>query len=597
VTKRAHASLSEKPRSSTLSGAHVPAWWRGGVFAAATLASVGLFLVSRGKWSDALIDSGNVWIVPDTIARGELLYRDVVYWFGPFTPYVHGFLFRMFGSSYSTLVLAGVIGSLGALAALFFALGRVAPRSEALLWTALAIPALVFMPNSGGAILGMGYRIWHAATFGLLAIAVVSRPPEERRWWNAALGGVLAALAGLCRTEWGLVTLLGTGLAVFIGGEDRRKVWLDELRVAGAFLVVFGGTFGIFALAAGWESFVRDAPVVLANLPAETRSHVAVAGLSAWRDGIWTLVYSAATWLGLFFVVEILALRRADPQRARRRLPWLSFVLVLFALAAWRGAGYSGGLIWSAAPLICAASCLVGLRLRRQPAASALVGFGSLGLLLSHRRLFFIQDAAYVGPPLLFALVCAAGLCSIAVARERDGPSRARLRVGIAVTVLLLAAVAFGIRLFGYGRDDRVPLAGTARLLSARPDMARDIEGLSAAIRADSRGTQGLVVFPEGEVLNFLSRRRNPLRHKLYLPGYLNARNEGEILQELEMSAPAAVVIWRRTRGEYGAGTFGVDYGLRIRRWIAENYDRRSFRRTTSPDTSEFEYYVRRHSK
>jgi hypothetical protein len=575
----------------------VPAWRRGAVFAAATLASVGLLLVSRGKWSDALIDSGNVWIIPDTIARGELLYRDVVYWFGPFTPYVHGSLFRVFGSSYSTLILAGVIGSIGTLAALFYALGRVAPRSEALFWTALAIPALVFMPNSGGAILGMGYRMWHAATFGLLAVAVVSRPAVGRPWWNTALAGALAGLAGLCRTEWGLLTLLATGLAVFHREENRRKAWLDELRMAGAFLVVFGGTFGFFALAAGWESFVRDAPVVLANLPAETRSHVAVAGLSAWRDGIWTLVYSAATWLGLFFVVEILALRRADPQRARRRLPWLSAVLVLLALAAWRGAAHSGGLIWSAAPLVCAASCLVGLRMGRKPAASALIGFGSLGLLLSHRRLFFIQDAAYVGPPLLFALVCAAGLCAIAVERERDGPTRAKSRAGVAVAVLLLAAVAFGIRLFDYGRDDRVPIAGTAGLLSARPDMARDIEGLSAAIRADSSENEGLVVFPEGEVLNFLSGRRNPLRHKLYLPGYLNVRNEGEILHELEMSAPAAVVVWRRTRGEYGAGTFGVDYGLRIRRWIGENYDRRSFRRTASPNPSEFEYYVLRRSK
>jgi len=72
--------------------------------AALVLASVGLFLVSRGKWSDAIIDSGREWIVPDALARGDLLYRDVVYWFGPFTPYFHAAFFRIFGSSFSTLV-------------------------------------------------------------------------------------------------------------------------------------------------------------------------------------------------------------------------------------------------------------------------------------------------------------------------------------------------------------------------------------------------------------------------------------------------------------------------------------------------------------
>jgi hypothetical protein len=562
--------------------------------AALSLASIGLFLVSRGKWSDAIIDSGREWIVPDALARGDLLYRDVVYWFGPFTPYFHAAFFRIFGSSFATLVLAGIVGSLGVLAALYFALRRVTGKPEAALWTALAIPALVFMPNAGGSILGMGYRMWHAAAFGLLAVAVVTLPGERRRGWNAPLAGTLAALAGLCRTEWGLLTLLGVGLAVLKKEGDRRRLWEEELRVAGAFVIVFGGTLGLFALAAGWESLVRDAPVVLANLPAETRSHVGLPALSEWQGGIWTLLYSVAIWVGLFLLVEIVAVRRTDPSRARRRLPWLFSLLALFAVAALGGAARSAGLIWSAAPLVCAASCLVAIRLKRGPAASALIGFGSLGLLLSHRRLFFIQDAPYVGPPLLFALVCAGGLCAIVVAREGSGPAQASLRAGVAASVLFLTIVAFGIRVLQYRKDDRIPIKGTAGLLSAHPDLAGEIEGLSGAIRADSSATERLVVFPEGEILNFLAGRRNLLRHKLYLPGYVNAGNEGEIRRELEISPPASVVIWRRTRGEYGAGSFGVDYGRLIRRWIGENYDRRSFRAPASPVPSEFEYYVRR---
>jgi hypothetical protein len=166
----------------------------GGFVLAATAV---LAVLSRGKWSDALIDSGREWIVPDALARGQLLYRDVVYWFGLLTPYVHGALFRLFGSSFSTLVLAGSLSAVAALAALYAALTRVTERTAAALWTALAIPALVFMPNAGGAILGMGYRIWHAATLSLLAILVVSA--ESRGLRRIAAAGALCALAGLCR--------------------------------------------------------------------------------------------------------------------------------------------------------------------------------------------------------------------------------------------------------------------------------------------------------------------------------------------------------------------------------------------------------------
>src|SRR5262249_19627942 len=142
-------------------------------------ATVALFVVSRGKWSDPIIDSGREWIVPDALSRGQLLYRDVVYWFGPFTPYLHALFFRLLGSSFRTLVLAGIVSSVAILACLRWALRQVTDAAQANAWTALAIPWLIFMPAAGGAILGMGYRMWHAAGFGLLALTLVLRRRES----------------------------------------------------------------------------------------------------------------------------------------------------------------------------------------------------------------------------------------------------------------------------------------------------------------------------------------------------------------------------------------------------------------------------------
>ena len=73
-------------------------------------------------------------------------------------------------------------------------------------------------------------------------------------------------------------------------------------------------------------------------------------------------------------------------------------------------------------------------------------------------------------------------------------------------------------------------------------------------------------------MLNFLSGRPNPLRQKLYIPGYLTADNELALLDDLNRNRPRAIVIWNRPTGEYGRGSFGVDYAMRINRWIRENY-------------------------
>jgi len=131
----------------------------GSLLAMAIAATVALWVASSGKWSYAIVDSGREWIVPDCLARGEVLYRDIVYWFGPFTPYWHSLLFRFLGSNFRTLVGAGIAGSVALLIVLYVALRRVTARPEAVLGTVLAVPLLVFMPRAGGPILGMGYRM------------------------------------------------------------------------------------------------------------------------------------------------------------------------------------------------------------------------------------------------------------------------------------------------------------------------------------------------------------------------------------------------------------------------------------------------------
>ena len=549
--------------------------------AAVAAATAALFVVSRGRWSDALIDSGREWIVPDALAHGALLYRDVVYWFGPFTPYFQAAFLGAFGSGFPALVVAGAVAAAGVLAALFVVLRRVAGRRAAFLWTALAIPTLVFMPNAGGALLGMGYRIWHAAGFALAAVAMATRGSRPRRapWMLAA--GASAGFAGLCRTEWGLAAAAAAGLACLVRSRRRRAGVRDALGVAAGYALVFGGGLGFFLWQAGVDAVVGDGHVLLTGLPPETRHFLlAFSGLPDWRSGSLELLYSAAMWTGIALLAGLLAAPRG-PGRARLLAAISAVGGVLAATALFGGAG--GAVLFSAAPLVCLAGLLAGLWRRRGSPAAALAACGSLGLLLSYRRPFHIGDSAYVGPPLLFAFVCAAGLPRLASASSRTARDRRRIGGAFAWTVAAFVVLAFAGRLWQYRGIEAIPLEGTGGMLSARPELAREIEELGRAVRDRTRDGDGLVVFPEGEVLNLLSRRTNPMRHKLYLPGYLAAGNEAAVLDELERARPAAIVLWRRPVSEYDRAMFGEDYGESVRKWIEARYRLEPFRAKGAP--------------
>lgn len=552
--------------------------------AALAAATAALFVVSRGKWSDALIDSGREWIVPDALARGELLYRDVVYWFGPLTPYFQAGFLRAFGSGFPALVLAGAVTAMGCLATLFAAVRLAAGRRAALAWTALAIPALVFMPNAGGALLGMGYRIWQAAFFALLAVFLAARAPSRRAPAGllAAAAGACGALSGLCRTEWGLAAVAGAGLAALLRSRRRAAGVRAAILVAAFAVVVFGAGLGHFVSRAGAGPVLADGHVLLTGLPPETRHFLlAFSGLADWRRGLAELLYSAAMWAAAFAMLAWLAWPRGTPRPRSLSGALAVLVAVLAATALLGGAG--GAVLFSAAPLVCVGALAGGGRLRRGSRAAVLAGCGLLGLLLSYRRLFHIGDSAYVAPPLLFAFVGAAGLLQLAAASRRVAGERRRLDAAFRAAAAVLVAVAFAGRAWQYADLEAVAVAGTGGMLSAPAPLAREIEDLGKTVRERTREGDGAVVFPEGEIVNFLSGRPNPMRHKLYLPGYLTDSNEADLLRELAAAPPAAIVLWRRPVSEYDRSLFGEDYGRTIRDWIDAHYDLEAFRVPGTP--------------
>jgi hypothetical protein len=72
------------------------------------LVFVGLAWSSWRKWPDILIDFGRELYIPWRITQGEVLYRDLAYLNGPFSPYLNALWFWIFGPSFLTLALCNL---------------------------------------------------------------------------------------------------------------------------------------------------------------------------------------------------------------------------------------------------------------------------------------------------------------------------------------------------------------------------------------------------------------------------------------------------------------------------------------------------------
>ncbi len=435
--------------------------------------------------------------MPYTIARGDLLYRDVVYWFGPFTPYFHAPFSALFGSSFSTLVAAGVVGSIATSRRSTSLSGRsLAPRGVSLVRA--RDPALVFMPNSGGSILGMGYRIWHAAAFALAAIALASRPaPARRPFFVRPRSAFSAGLAGLCRTEWGRSPASG-----------RRCVRVAERpvreRLKGA--VVSGGDIILIVssvLRSGRSSPLRagrpssqDGHVLLTGLPAETRTFlVEFSGVRDWRGGVLELLYSAATLDGRAACPSDPRDRRDRSAAVRGKLPILAVVLLVVVLCARLG-GAGGKVLFSAAPLV----CLGRRRSRSFPGPP-------------EPRSPRIRDRGYASSPIVAPFTSATphtsahlsfcfrlrGRAPSARHRRRKGRSVAgEVRLSAAVVCFALVVLAFAGRAVRYARDDGYAVPGTREMLSASRSAWRGWRRLPGRCAGTTRSGRRSPSFPRG---------------------------------------------------------------------------------------------------
>lgn len=71
------------------------------------LVAAGLLMasISWGKWMDILVDFDLQVYIPWQLSQGQVLYKDITYFHGPLSAYIHAVLFMLFGPGIS--VLAG----------------------------------------------------------------------------------------------------------------------------------------------------------------------------------------------------------------------------------------------------------------------------------------------------------------------------------------------------------------------------------------------------------------------------------------------------------------------------------------------------------
>jgi hypothetical protein len=561
------------------------------IFAAHAILFLVLLNWSWRKWPDPIIDFGRELYIPWQITRGQVLYRDIASLFGPLSPYVNALWFRLFGVSLTTIAVCNVVIFAAVLAGIYRFVRACADRVTATAATLLTMLVFGFSQYVDVGNYNFVCPYSHEATHGLaISIALLlclARAMATRGRVSWAAGGLCFGLVTLTKPEMAVAALAATTAAILgsalLDRHERPRLGLNVALFSLAamlpplgFFLFFLGHMGLApALRATAGAWVQAAGTGIAASPFYLR----VTGLD---QPIANLTRMLLTFAGFaIFVGAAMVVSRARSATPPSTIQRVQQAALLLAASAFSVVAT----VFYALPLIVLSTLVVSVLLLRGArgdrdrslrflwivvwSAFALVLLAKMGL---NARI--VHYGFYLALPATVATIV---LIVWLIPQAIDGWSGG----GSTFRVIALCAFVAGLAPYlwiAHGRyqSKTVPIGSGGDLFFASSD-PRAWQGVAVRdVLAQLRSAPGatLAVLPEGVMLNYLSRRRSPLRVVNLMPPELMAFGQADILRSLEAAPPDTVLLMHRDVAEYGVPPFGESaaYGGPILSWVRAHY-------------------------
>ena len=485
------------------------------------------FTQSYQRWLDPIIDTGRDLYIPEQIAHGARLYRDIRYQYPPLAPYALALTTVVVGHSLASYTAIGLLQSLVIAAGLWMigrrAAGTIAGFVAAAFFVSLSFcgattwGANFLFPYSYGATLGMALIVVSLALF-------LYDCPQ--------LALVPLFLASWCKVEYAMAAAIIVAALTFI----RR---LSIVQVA-----VFAAAEAVAAALAYWYfPHIRDNVFAESLTKGESARQFfrTVSGVGDWQD------FAVASLIAIAGMIAIVwLLKSVRPAIAIPLVIVISALLPLKPHAFFRVFGIVQfatliiGYRRRDATLVTLAAFSIATTLRI-PLSVSPVWYGFALIIPTYALIAYVLfDLLDLGPRAMWLLPLVVFLCGHDLLEQRERYAQKQFPIE----------------------------SSRGRFFDVNPDRARALDEL---IRRVHGGT--LAVFPEGITINYLTQSRTTLTFHTFTPVETAAPDvEDVIIAELLNSPPDRAVIVSRDVHEYGYEGFGIDYDRRLLAYLGEIY-------------------------
>ncbi len=553
------------------------------------------------KWPDILIDFGRELYVPWQLEKGCVLYKDIaIHFYGPFSPYLNSLLFKAFGARLMTLAIFNIV----LIAALTYLIYRifleatdslVATATGATFLSAFAFSQYVGVGNYNY-VTPYSYALTHGLSLSLFSIYLFWAYLKRRN--NLLLGiiGIFVGLVYLTKLEVFLAILSAVAIGLLLVIFTDRLSPTQGFKRVGALCLGFALPIIVFVGYLSRHMPVQDALSAIAMqikqlFTASVNSNLfyrRVSGLDAPLLNLTKLFITAGWYLLILLILGILSyVIKVIPDKYRRigitlafgfatastlflviRIPWVHWMEMSRALPL--------------AMLVLGVYQFIALwRLRKSRrefiSLFPVFLFTIFGFVLLFKMILNVHVYHY-GFALAMPATLLAVMALLYYVPYFIGKMFGNVAFIRALSVMLICiALAFHINLSRqiYKLKTFALGSGGDKILTWGEQISAVGQGFKLALEKIEEfigPNENFVVIPEGIMLNYLSRRRNPSAYTSFLHGDLIMFKEEQIVDALNRCSPDYVILVDRDVSEWGYRYFGLDYAVKISSWVKSNY-------------------------
>ena len=564
------------------------------------LSAIGFFMffVSWRRWSLIILDFGRELYIPWKLSMGGVLDRDIyVDHYGPFSPYLNAFLFKMFGVNIMTLAFF----NMGVVIIITYCIYRFFRHTTnsvtAMMTAATFLSVFAFKLPNYNYITPYAYALTHGIALSFFSILAFYQYIKKQTTFWVVIIGLLIGTIFLTKLEvfFASIAAIGTGFIVLWHVEQfpLRKIIKVSAILFFSFLfptVVFIAYFSFFMpFQEALLSILTQYRELFETTVTSNLFYLTVTGRIASSFYLGKILLVAGCYVLLFFLVWSVA-RLVEKISST----YYNMIIMIAAAASALSLLYFMNYVpWNWLDIripfafqvvVAVMGVFYGITIwkSRKDKGKALYAlpmfvFILFAFVMVLKVILRVRINDYG-----FALTMPATLVVVAglvyhvpklVAKSAQSTTFIRALSSILVAMFLVMQInaisgTYLIRNYPIATDKERIITVDAALNIEGPVIDATLKKINETIKPN----ENFLVIPEGILLNYLTRRESPSPYTSFLLGDLAMHNEEKMVERLTRQLPDYVILIDRSVIEWGFKKFGVDTGTKISAWVIKNY-------------------------